>query len=209
MRKYLLSCAVFVLAFGVFSVSVMRSAAVSYSFAATVPTPTPTAASVVTPQVDYQIPFIGNILPDSPLWSVKALRDWLWYRFTFDHLKKAELALLFSDKRLIASKVLFENKKPGIALSTLTKGEKYLEISWKEEEIARNNGQDTTSFLTILATSSLKHKQVIEETLKIVPEDVKPEIIKVEDYANNTYKSSRDALNHKGIVAPKDPFNGQ
>ena len=41
------------------------------------------------------------------------------------------------------------------------------------------------------------------------PEDIKPGIVKSEDYAKNTYKSSRDALSSRGISPPKDPFNGQ
>jgi hypothetical protein len=108
------------------------------------------------------------------------------------------------------SRDLFENKKADTALPTITKGEKYLEVASKEEGVARSKGVDTTSFLTKLALASLKHRQLIEESiLPIAPEDARPEIVKTEDYAKNIYKSSRDALNSRGIVAPKDPFDGQ
>ena len=36
----------------------------------------------------------------------------------------------------------------------------------------------------------------------------KPEIIKIQDYSKNTYKSSRDELNSLGIPFPKSPFLG-
>ena len=208
MRKYLLSIAVFVLAFGIFSVSALRSASIDRAFAATVPTTKPVVQP--TPFVDYTIVFPGKVLPDSPLWTLKAIRDWAWYFVTIDPLKKAELALLFSDKRLIASKLLLEAKKPDLAVSTFTKGEKYLEIAVREEEIARQKGKDTSEFLKKLANASLKHRQITEEEiLPMAPEDAKPEIIKMQIYAKTTYKLCKEILTSKGIEVPKDPFNGQ
>ena len=136
------------------------------------------------------------------------MRDRIWYIVTRSPLKRAELALLFSDKRLILSKSLFEIKKPDIALSTLTKGEKYLELAVNQEKVAREKGIDTSEFLARFAMASLKHRQVIEEILILAPEDAKPEIVKMEDYSKNAYKAARDALNSKGIASPKDPFDG-
>lgn len=208
LRKYLLGLAVFLVAFAVLSVSVLKSSSVAYVFAT--PTPPGLLADKSVPEIDYSIPYIGRILPDSTLWVFKAMRDRVWYLFTTNPLKRAELALLFSDKRLISSRTLFENRKPDIGVTTLTKGEKYLEIAAKQEEIARKRGMDTSSFLTKLAIASLKHRQIIEEDiLPLAPEDAKPQIVKIEDYAKNTYKSSRDALNSKGIAPPKDPFDSQ
>ncbi|HET7099447.1 MAG TPA: DUF5667 domain-containing protein [Patescibacteria group bacterium] len=208
MRKYLFGTLVFALAFVILSVSLMRTSSISYALATTIPSPTPSDLSIKTPEIDYDIPYEGRILPDNPLWTIKAVRDRVWYIFSFNPLKKAELALLFSDKRLLAAKALFESKKPDIALSTLTKGEKYLQIAVDEEVKARNKGIDTTSFLKKLAMSSLKHRQLIEDVLKFVPEDGKPEVIKFEEYSKNAYKSSRDVLNSKGEQAPINPFEG-
>lgn len=205
-KKFLLGFAIFIVAFVILSVSMMESSAVSYVFA----TPTPVSSFVSKiPKIEYDIPYAGKVAPDSALWTLKALRDKLWLVSTRDSLKKAEIALLFSDKRLVASKDLFESKKPDIALSTLSKGEKYLEIAMKYEEEARNKGVDTTAFLTKLATASLKHRQVIDEMLPLAPEDAKPEMIKIQDYSKNTFKYSRDILNSKGVQSPKNPFDGE
>lgn len=204
-KKFLLGLTTFVVAFVILSVSVMESSSISYVFATPVPA---NSTGIKTPTIEYNIPYTGKVSPDSPLWFLKALRDKVWYMSTSDHLKKAEMALLFSDKRLIASKTLFESKKPDIAFSTLTKGEKYLEIATIEEGIARKEGVDTTEFVNKLAIASLKHRQIIEELLPITPEDAKPEIIKIEDYAKNTYKYCRDILNSKGMTSPKNPFDG-
>lgn len=210
MRKYLYGVTAFVLAFAVLLVSVLRSAIVApaYGFSATpapvVPGPTP------KPEIVYTLPYPGKVLPDSWLWYFKAVRDKIQYTITTDALKKADLALLFSDKRLGASLTLLENKKPDLGVSVLTKGEKYLEIAAKDEEIARTKGLDTHDFLVKLATASLKHRQLIEEKiLPLTPEDLKPDVVKAEDYAKNSYKSCRDSLNAKGLTCPKDPFNGE
>ena len=61
-----------------------------------------------TLEVAYELPFPGKVLPDSPFWVFKVIRDKVWYGLSFSHLKKAELALLFSDKRLGSAKILFE-----------------------------------------------------------------------------------------------------
>lgn len=208
MRKLLLGLGAFVLAFGVLTISVFQSASVAYVFATPLAAKMPVLGTSV-PEVDYAMPYAGGVLPDSPLWVFKALRDRIWFDVTTNPLKKAELALLFSDKRLEASNTLLVNKKPDIALSTLTKGEKYLEIAYTQEEQARKEGMDTHSFLIKLALSSLKHRQIIEQDLlPLSPEDAKPFVVKAEDYAKNIYKSSRDTLNNEGITPPKDPFSG-
>jgi hypothetical protein len=123
-------------------------------------------------------------------------------------LKKAELALLFSDKRLVSAQILFENKKPNIAISTLTKGEKYLAVAAAEEVLARSEGYDTSAFLNKLALASLKHREVIESLMPLVPEDGKPLVIEAENYSIDSYKAARDGLYSKGLPVPIDPFGG-
>jgi len=206
LKKILLVCGVFAFAFAILSVSVLQSTSISYSFTAQVSESSVLGAE--TPGIDYQMPYQGSVLPDNPLWIFKAARDRIWYFITASPLKKAELALLFSDKRLMSAKVLFENKKPDIAVSTLTKGEKYLEVAVAQETIAGSQGYDTSAFLTRLAVASLKHRQIIESLIPLVPEDAKPFVIKVENYAKNAYKTVREGLISKGLPVPIDPFDG-
>ncbi len=205
-RKYLLGFTVFVLAFGILSVSVLESASVKYAFSS--PTPKPSDGSREQVTVEYQLPYPGQVLPDNPFWSVKAGRDRLWYMISTNPSKKSELALLYADKRLVMSKVLFEKGKSDLAFSTLSKGEKYLELAVIEEKAARAKGMDTSTLLTKIGIASLKHREVIEEILKLAPEDAKPEIVKISDYSKNAFKESRDALNSKGIPTPISPFDG-
>lgn len=207
LRKYLYGLSAFVLAFVILSVSFLKSCSVTSAYGYTTPSQTATQS---TSTVGYVLPYSGSILPDSWLWYFKAARDRFQYTITINPLKKADLALLYSDKRLGASLTLFENKKPDLAATTLMKGEKYLEIAAGDEALARKAGINTSDFLVKLANASLKHRQVIEENIvPLAPDDIKPAVIKTEDYSKNTYKSCREALNSKGITAPKDPFNGQ
>ena len=48
---------------------------------------------------------------------------------------------------------------------------------------------------------------LFENMLSIVPDDIKPEVIKAEDYSRNVYKECRDALQSQGVSAPENPFD--
>lgn len=198
------------IAFLVLSISVLRSSIIrpmdAYSATPKPKTETPSQEKKI--EINYVLPYTGRILPDSPFWFIKALRDRIWLTVTTNSLRKAELSLLFADKRLTASEELFKKDKPLLALSTLTKAEKYLETASQLEAKERKTGVDTKSFLMTLANASLKHLEEIEMILTLAPDDIKPEVIKVESYANNVYKESRDALQSQGAIAPKNPFDG-
>jgi hypothetical protein len=204
-RKFVFGLISFALAFVVLSVSVIESISVNYVFATPIPVGVLGTSSY---NIEYYAPYPGRIRPDNILWPVKAGRDRLQYLLTPNPLRKAELALRFSDKRVVFSKELFEEKKPDTAFATLTKGEKYLEEAVKHEIVARERGIDTADFLQKLATASLKHRQIIEEILPFAPEDAKPGVVRVLDYSKNSYKSARDALNSLGRPVPVNPFNG-
>jgi hypothetical protein len=197
-------------AFIILSISVLRSSTIRPSIDVYSATPKPVLkGEVPNSKVDiaYVMPFPGRILPDSPFWPVKALRDKLWMTVTTNPMRKAELSLLFADKRLMASYELFKLNKPQLALTTLTKAEKYLEEGSVIEENQRKLGLDTKSFLFTLSTASLKHREIIENMLNIVPDDVKPDVIKAEDYSKNVYKETRDALQSQAVSAPENPFD--
>jgi hypothetical protein len=205
-KKLLLISSVFAFAFAILSISILQTTSISYSFKAQ-----PSGSLVLgeeSKEVDYQMPFEGRVLPDNPLWVLKAGRDRVWFLITHSPIRRAELALLFSDKRLVSAKILFENKKPDIAISTLTKGEKYLEVAVAEEIKARSQGIDTSAYLTKLATASLKHRQMLESLMYLVPEDGKPLVIKMENYSINSFSAAREALYSKGLPVPISPFDG-
>ena len=204
LRRFFAVVIIFLTAFGILFTSLFKTASVKYVFSQE-PSKISNQPSKKV-EIDYVLPYPGRILPDHPLWLVKALRDRLWLMLTTNPSRKAELKLLFADKRLAMSKILFEKDKPEIAFSTLTKAEKYLEGAYLQEEKNRNKKIDTSAFLTTLAKASLKHRQVIEEILAIAPEDAKPEIVKVIDYSKTVYEKTMHALQEKGLPIVENPF---
>ena len=198
-------------AFSVLTISVLRAASVDYDYSKSMPKVEMLGIDsnkTKEIEIEYYLPYPGKILQDNTFWFVKAIRDKIWLKLTFEPLRKMDLLLLLSDKRLAGSKVLVERQKAGIALSTLGKGEKYLEEAAMLEAKSRKDGVDTKSFLPKLATAALKHRQVIEELLVFAPEDLKPSIIKIEDYSKKVYKDAADAMNSLGMLGPKNPFDG-
>lgn len=142
----------------VFAFSILGSSV----WAVTRVTPTMSPINVVTPtptpalKIDYTLPYPG-ILPDSPLYPIKMLRDRLVLALTTDPLQKIEKLLLYADKRLGAGKVLIEGNKVELGVTTITKGEKYLEeainLAVKNKKIGN------------LKTASLKHVEILDELL--------------------------------------------
>ena len=120
-------------------------------------------------KVVYDLPYPG-ILPDHPLYIVKMVRDRLLDWTTRDSLKKTQLYLLYSDKRLAAAIILAKKGKNSLAISTLAKGEKYfLRIP---DLIVRSKRQGVTipeSLFYQIKLSNDKHKEVIGEIAKQSP----------------------------------------
>jgi len=207
-RKIVIAVPTLIFAFGVLFASIFRTAAVKYDFK---------QASKFLPEevkvlgeksveIDYYLAYPGKVLPDSPFWPVKAVRDRVWLLVTTNPTRSAELALLFADKRLGSAKILFEKGKPEIAYSTLTKAEKYLEQAAEAESQNREKEIDTSEFLQRLTKASLKHVEVMEYLLTIAPEDARPGIIQTEDYAKRVYNDARNGLLEKGITPYENPF---
>lgn len=205
MKKALIVLGVLSVAFAILLISIFNSSSVTYSVS---PMSPQTFPGIENPKINYPFPYAGNILPDSPFWGLKALRDKIWYAVTPSPLRRAQLNLLFADKRIVMTEKLFEKGKPEIAMSTFLKGERYLPIAMEQEKIARERGMDTGEFLIKLATAALKHREVADYLIQLAPENAGPIITANEVYANKTYEDAKNALNSKDIPAPKNPFVG-
>lgn len=182
----------------ILSVSVLRSATPRIAYSPVVLSEKTVDNRPTT--VDYLLAYPGKVHPDSPLWYGKVVRDKVWYFFTFNKDKKSELNLLFADKRLSSALELFKNNKPDLGLSTLTKAEKYLEMAVPSDA-------DDSEYLKKLALSSLKHREVIEsKILPLSPEDIAPQVNRINDYSKETYKKARDLMYSKGLIPPENIF---
>jgi len=185
-------------AVGILAVSVVKVSAVTQSQNYKIAPVEKTSAEKVATQtaqksVDYFLAYPG-LLPDHPLYSLKMVRDRVWLGLTTNALKKAELLLLFADKRLGASKALIEGNKVELGISTMTKGEKYLERAVAQERIAAEKGEETQAFLQKLSQATLKHQEVLMNLKEKVPESFKASLENAVIYAQRGYEQIQGIL---------------
>lgn len=212
LKKIIFTLPLLTIAFAVLFISVFRTAAVSYNFEPSNSLNTQNQNKILgvnDVNIDYYLPYPGRVLPDSVLWPLKAMRDRVWLWVTTNQSRKAELRLLFADKRLGAAKVLFDKGNSNQGLTTLTKAEKYLEEASQNEQENRRKGNDTTGFMSKLSNASLKHYQVILEMISIAPEEVRPLLINIQAYPKKVYEDERNGLLEQGKQPPQNPFNWQ
>jgi len=120
-------------------------------------------------KVVYNLPYPG-ILSDNPLYLVKIVRDRITEFLTREALKKAQLYLLYSDKRIAMAITLAHKGKTRQAIDAASKGEKYfLKIPPILKEAKKQGNSPPSSFVETLKLSNAKHKEVIAEILKILP----------------------------------------
>ena len=72
---------------------------------------------------EYTMPYAG-LLPDSPLYPLKKMRDSVWVFFTRDNVKKADVLLLISDKKIVMAQAMADKGKWGSALKVAQDSEK-------------------------------------------------------------------------------------
>lgn len=188
MKKLIFLGVTLVFAFWILGVSVVKTSAIdgqstSQNYKVTTVDPnssvkdeeTDLAATESGQKIDYFLAYPG-ILPDHFLYPVKMARDRIWLWVTFNPLKKAELMLLLSDKRLGAGEVLVNGNKVELGISTLTKGEKYLQRAVAQGEIAREKGENTQVFFDQLKLAVQKHEEVLLDLKDKVGDSFQPGI---------------------------------
>lgn len=120
----------------------------------------PVEATTEAKVVEYYLPYPG-ILPDSPLYKLKAIRDKVRLLITYDEGTKAKLELEYADKRINAALALAEGNKRSLAITTATKAEKYLESSTNRVLKLIKLGRDEKSLLLTLEKAAAKHGEIL------------------------------------------------
>ncbi len=116
---------------------------------------------VVVSKIEYYLPYPG-ILPDSPIYKVKMVRDRVVLWLTFGEQKKAEKELLYANKRIGAAVALADGGKKELAVSTATKAEKYLESAMARVDKLLAAGVDAKSLKLELEKATVKHKEILQ-----------------------------------------------
>ena len=148
------------------------------------PTPTP---------VEYTLAYPG-LLPDNPLYKIKAFRDWLISILIADPVKKISFDVLQADKRLGAAQYLFAETPPknDLAIETLSKGENYFFQALQQIPLARLQGERLYDSLQKLRLSNAKHLEVVlqlEQGKKgAVLQGLKVQEERIRDFGNTVKK---------------------
>lgn len=127
-----------------------------------------------SPTIDYALPYPG-ILPGTPVYPLKVLRDRIVEFFISDPLKRAEFYLRQGDKHLSAGELLVikDRKNYSLAESTISKGENYMERSLSQIPTIQAIQLEEIELLNRLSTAFKKHQQVIKNLEENAPPDVK------------------------------------
>lgn len=156
LRNALIGCSAALL----FGLAVLLMSILSVGKSVAVGAAVTTAKEAVTVKVEYYLPYPG-VLPDSPLYVLKAIRDRLQLVLTFDEAQKAGKELLYADKRIGAAEALASGGKIDLAVSTATKAEKYLESAVNRVKKLSGSGRDVKSMMMTLEKAAAKHREIL------------------------------------------------
>jgi hypothetical protein len=114
--------------------------------------------------IDYPLPYPG-LLPDSPLYFFKKVRDSIARFFITDSFKKAEFDLLQSDKNINTVYFLSFRKNVGdkLFISRIVESEKAFENAINEITDAKEQGTDVNNLLLKMSLSAQKHRELLTE----------------------------------------------
>lgn len=138
--------------------------------------PSPTEIIMQNSEVEYTLPHPG-ILPDHPLYGIKKFRDMVWVFLMRDHVRKAEVLLLQSDKKVAMAQALAEKGKWNLTAETLGSAEKDFTEVIEALEMSKQIGSSASEdFIDVVILSNEKHVEVMEDILAATPQGVRSEI---------------------------------
>lgn len=123
----------------------------------------PVSLPTITPS-EYKLPYPG-LLPDSPLYFLKAFRDNVAAFFIGKPVDKAEFMLLQSDKQVAASYMLLtqEKDKTDLAVKTFGQAQDDFDEAIEQTQLAKKQGMEVRDMAKKLADAQQKHLQVLDQ----------------------------------------------
>lgn len=149
------------------------------------------AAVMQKDAIEYTLPYPG-LLPDSPIYPLKASRDKFIAFLIADPLKKAEFSILQADKRLQSGIALLDKNKFALGQSTISKGQNYFEEALSQLGQARGQGLAINDSKQKLILSLNKHEEVLKNKEKTLKKDQKKEWQPLLDYIHKLQKKAKD-----------------
>ncbi len=124
-------------------------------------------------KINYELPYPG-MLPDNPLYFLKAMRDGMVKLLINDDMKMARFSLLNAEKRMFSAKLLTGKNKDKLAVETISKGNNYLIESLsaiRRYQKTHPKSADVKPFLLQLDASSKKLLEVQEDMQNSIDKD--------------------------------------
>jgi len=123
---------------------------------------------------DYSLPYPG-ILPNHRLYPLKSVRDRVIEMFTREPNKKAELYLLYADKRINMAQMLADREEWALSETTASKAEKYLlKLRDSLNEAKEMGGSPEAGFLNKTIQAAGKHRKILRNLVKQAPQSYRP-----------------------------------
>lgn len=194
---------VFIFAMLFLGFTLSRVSGVKYAFTESPHSNVKNAAEDI--DVVYDMPYYGTVLPGSPLWEVRVLRDRARMRLSANDFERAKVSLSLADARLSISYKLWERGENGDAVSVVQKGSGYLEYAGL---LARRSGSDQRlDLLRQVCLSSLKYREIMEMMLAESSDEGRPTVHKIMNTPKNVYLECASELEKSNVTPPHNPFN--
>lgn len=169
LRKLFSLSAVLIFAFSILFLSLEKAsfgarpglAAATLKFSVA-PSEETTLSATPTPKEEYFLPYPG-ILPDNLLYKLKMVRDRVLLWLTREPVSRTNLLLHYADKRVGAGKALIEGGQAALGITTLTKGEKYLEKALREVQTIKEKGGESAALAEKIKNASAGHQQILTD----------------------------------------------
>lgn len=150
--------------------------------------------STPSAKINYNLAYPG-ILPDSPIYKLKVLRDKISKRFISDPKKKIDFYLLQTDKGLLAAAMLIDKNEISLAKQTALKAEN--NYSLLTSELFKLQVKPGDNFFKNLEIASLKHQEVLNSIIKRVPKSDKKDFQTVLYFSKINLQSVKNFIKEK------------
>lgn len=127
-----------------------------------------TEQSTVSAPIKYDLAYPG-ILPDSPLYKIKVLRDKLIGFMISDPQKKIGFYLLQTDKGILATAILIDKNEIKLAGTTALKAENNYTLLVGQLYRLPKNPAVEADIIKRLKLASSKHQEVLSSLIERVP----------------------------------------
>lgn len=130
------------------------------------------------------------MLPDSPFYKLKVLRDRIIAQFIGNPEEKVNFYLRLADKGILAAAILIDKHNVSLAQSTALKAEN--NITTLVGELYAFPHQPSPNLINKLKTASLKHQEVLSSLLPRVSEGEKKTFETVIDFSKRNLQTIQD-----------------